>query len=273
MLIAEEPYLQDEFVLLVDIGTNGELVLGSRRRLVSASCATGPAIEGGNIKHGMRAVPGAIATVKIDDDTKNVRFKVIGRESWNTNLKKAGAKGICGSGVIDAVSEMLRTGIVDYTGRFRTSAEVPRLRSIRGEPEFVIAWARETSVGHDITISQQDVRNLQLAKAALRAGASVLMDRLGVNCPDRIILAGTFGSHVDKRSVTRIGMLPDCDLDDISAAGNAAGQGAVMALLNIGKRSEATKVAEQIEYVELSGNEDFYKRFVDAMHFPREMTI
>jgi len=267
-LIAEEPYNQDDMTLIVDIGTNGELVLGNRDRLISASCATGPAFEGGEIRHGMRAAPGAVEKIEIAPDTKEVRFKVIGKKRWNTESGDTGAKGICGSGIIDAIAHLVRAGIVDRSGRFITDMETPRLRAADEGPEFVIAWANETSVGHDIVVCQKDVRNIQLAKGAMYAGAKIIMRRLGVERLDRILLAGAFGSQIDKESAALIGLFPDCALENVRAIGNAAGDGARIALLNVDKRAEAERVAKMVEYVELTMEPDFDKTFAEAMWFP-----
>jgi uncharacterized 2Fe-2S/4Fe-4S cluster protein (DUF4445 family) len=268
VLIAEEPYRQEEQVLIIDIGTNGELVLGNDRKLVSSSCATGPALEGAHIKHGMRAVPGAIERIRITPDTFDVRFKVIGREEWSTDAARLEAKGICGSGIIDAVAELYRTGLIDKSGRFRKSARSPRLRAPDGIPEFVIAWERETSVGKEITITQQDVRNVQLAKGAIYTGAKLMMKRLGIQKLNKVILAGAFGSYIDPEEALVLGMFPDCDVKDIYAVGNAAGDGARIALLNRDKRVEAEEIARKVDYLELTIDPDFQNEFMDAMAFP-----
>jgi len=271
VLIAEEPHEQDEVLLIVDIGTNGEIVLGNRQRLLSASCATGPAFEGGSIKHGMRAAQGSIDRVRIDPETLEVGFTVIGSQAWNTELpaEDIGARGICGSGVIDAVAEMLSAGVILASGSFDRERASSRLRQGRdGVPEFVIAWAKETAIGQDITVTQQDVRSVQLAKAALFAGSLILMRRMGVERPDRVVLAGAFGTVIDTERALAIGMFPDCGTSNILAVGNAAGEGACMALLSREKRSEAEKVAREVEYVELTTAPDFMKTFVDATRFP-----
>jgi len=268
VLIAEEPYHQDEMALVIDIGTNGELVLGNREKLVSASCATGPAFEGAHIKYGMRAAPGAIEKIEIEPSTKEVRFKVIGKTDWNTDLEAVEAKGICGSGIIDAVAQMFRAGILQRNGRLNTDLETPRLRITDEGPEFVIAWADETTIGQDIVVCQDDIRSVQLAKGALYAGAKIMMRRLGVANLDKVILAGAFGSYIDKESAAAIGLFPDCALENVYAVGNAAGDGARIALLNVGKRREADKMARQVEYVELTVEPDFDKVFSQAMWFP-----
>ena len=268
VLIAEEPYNQDDMLLIIDIGTNGELILGNRDKLVSSSCATGPAFEGAEIEFGMRAAPGAIEAIRIDPDTKEVRFKVIGREDWNADLDDIGAKGICGSGIIDAVAQLLVTGVIDRTGRFGTGLDTSRLRVTEGQPEFVIAWAEETSLGQDIVLCQRDVRNIQLAKGAMYAGAKLMMRNLGVKKLDKIILAGAFGSYIDKESAAVIGLFPDCAPGNIYAVGNAAGDGARIALLNVDKRAEANEMARKVEYIELTVEPDFQTVFSQAMWFP-----
>ncbi|MCJ7786270.1 MAG: ASKHA domain-containing protein, partial [Desulfobacterales bacterium] len=156
VLIAEEPYNQDSIELVIDIGTNGELILGNRKRLNSASCATGPAFEGAEMKFGMRAAPGAIEKIFIDRETKEVRFKVIDKDQWNTEQppEEVRAKGICGSGIIDVVPQLFLAGIIDKTGRFSKDVNTPRLRETDGQMEFVIAWAKETSIGQDVVICQ-----------------------------------------------------------------------------------------------------------------------
>jgi len=268
VLIAEAPYQQDSMELIIDIGTNGELILGNRQKLISCSCATGPAFEGAEIKDGMRAAPGAIEKIEVDKDTKEVRFKVIDREDWNTDLGDVGAKGICGSGIIDVVSQLFLAGIIDHTGRFNKDLKTPRLRVTNDGPEFVIAWANETSIDQDIVICQEDVRNIQLAKAALYAGAKIMMRRLGVDKLDKVILAGAFGSYIDKESAACLGLFPDCDLENIYAVGNAAGDGARIALLNVDKRAETDEIARQVEYVELTVEPDFDRVFGQAMWLP-----
>lgn len=268
VLIAEAPYKQDSIELVIDIGTNGELILGNRQKLISASCATGPAFEGAEIKHGMRAAPGAIERIKIDPETKEVQFKVVGKENWNTEDEAIGAKGICGSGIFDALAQLFTAGIVNRSGRFNADLQTPRFRRTDDGSEFVIAWAKETSIGQDIVITLDDVRAIQLAKGAMYAGAKIMMRHLNVENIDKVILAGAFGSYIDKESAAIIGLFPDCDLKNVYAVGNAAGDGARMALLNAGKRKEADKMAREVEYVELTVESDFDKVFAQAMWMP-----
>ena len=268
VLIAEEPYRREEMVLIIDVGTNGEMILGNREKLLSASCATGPALEGAHIRFGMRVAPGAIERIQIDPETLEVSFKIIGKERWRPEVRITNAKGICGSGIIDGVAELYRAGVIDRSGRFRSDLTTPRLRLTDGQPEFVIAWPEETSLKGAITISQKDVRSVQLAKGALYTGAKLMMKRLGIAKLDRVVLAGAFGSYIDKTKAMILGMFPDCDLENVSSVGNAAGDGARIALLNRDKRLEAEAIARQVEYLELTLEKEFQQEFMAAMFIP-----
>jgi len=270
VLITEEPYRKEEMALIIDIGTNGELVLGNKARLISSSCATGPALEGAHIKFGMRAASGAIERVRIDPETLHVRFKVIGRDLWSDECVPGEnqARGICGSGIIEAVAEMFKAGVVERSGRVNGNISSPGLRKAEKGYEFVIARAEETSIGQDITVSVSDVRAVQLAKGALYAGAKIMMRVLGVERVDKVILAGAFGSYIDSERAMVLGMFPDCDLQNVVAVGNAAGDGARIALLNRQKRAEADRVAREVEYIELTIYPEFSTEFAWAMHIP-----
>lgn len=270
VLIAQEQYNQDEMVLVIDIGTNGELLLGNRNRVCSTSCATGPAFEGAQIKFGMRAAPGAIEKVKIDPETMEPQYKVIGKADWHTHIEgKINAKGICGSGIIDVIAEMFKAGIIDRSGRFVMNLGTDRVRlALDGKPEYVLAWAEETSINTDITVAQADVRALQLAKGALYAGAKLMMQKMGVTKLDRVELAGAFGSHIDREAALTLGMFPDVPIDNVVVVGNAAGDGAIMALLNKGKRREADERARWVQFVEIATEPSFEKEFMQAMHIP-----
>jgi len=273
VLISQVPYEREEMSLIIDIGTNGELVLGNKRRLISSSCATGPALEGAQLRFGMRAAPGAIERVRIDPKTLEVKYKVIGLEKWSHECfpSEIQARGICGSGIIEAVAEMFKAGALDRSGRFNDSIARPRLRKGEKGYEFVIARAEETGIGQDITISIPDLRAVQLAKGALYAGAKVMMSVLGVERLDKVILAGAFGSSVDRERAMILGMFPDCGLENVSSVGNAAGDGARMALLNHEKRAEADRVAREVEYIELTTYPNFTEEFVAAMYIPHRM--
>lgn len=268
VLIAQEPHKQDQMVLIIDVGTNGELVLGNRNRLLSSSCATGPALEGAHIKFGMRATSGAIERVKIDPETLEVDFKVVGESQWKSESQSVRAKGLCGSGIIDAVAELYWNGVIDKSGRLKKERSISRLRTSDEGAEFVIAKTDETTHGKEITLTQQDIRNIQLAKAALYSGARLMMKRCGVQKIDRVMLAGSFGSHIDPEKAMRIGMFPECDPSNVIAVGNAAGEGAMIALLNRDKRREAEVIAREVEYLELSLDENFQKEFIEAIAFP-----
>lgn len=270
VLISEVPYQKEEMALIIDIGTNGELVLGNKRRLLSCSCATGPALEGAHLRFGMRAAPGAIERVRIDPKTFDVKYKVIGQEKWSHECTpgEIQAQGICGSGIIEALAELFKSKVLEKSGRFSGSAPSPRLRKGKKGYEFVIARAAETNLSQDITISVSDVRAVQLAKAALYAGAKVMMKILGVERPDKVILAGAFGSSIDRERAMVLGMFPDCDLENVLSVGNAAGDGARIALLNRHKRTEADRVAREVEYIELTTYPEFTEEFIMAMDIP-----
>jgi uncharacterized 2Fe-2S/4Fe-4S cluster protein (DUF4445 family) len=270
VILAQQPHNAEEQTLIIDIGTNGELVMGNRKGLYSASCATGPAFEGAHITFGMRAAPGAIERVRINPENYEVSFKVIGVDRWSDQCKpeEIGARGICGSGILDAVAEMFKAGIVDKSGRLLGTAPSIRIKKAEKGYEFVIAKARETATGRDIAITSEDIRQVQLAKGALYAGAKVMMGILGLKELDRVILAGAFGNYIDPEKAMVLGLFPDCKLQEITAVGNAAGDGARIALLNREKRREASDIARAINYVELTLCNDFLDQFTLAMHFP-----
>jgi uncharacterized 2Fe-2S/4Fe-4S cluster protein (DUF4445 family) len=264
VLIAEEPHKQNENWLIIDVGTNAELVLGNKDRLVCTSTPTGPALEGAHIEYGMRAAPGAIERVEIDDATLEPRYKVIGEEQWNSGK----VKGICGSAIIDAVAEMFRAQIIDARGRFNPKAQSRRIRSAENGQEYVIAWAEETSIGRDIVLTLKDIRQIQLAKAALYVAARTLLKQMNLEQPDKLILAGGFGSYIDKTKAMLIGLIPDLPLENVYAVGNAAGDGARIALLNIEKRREAAVVARSVQRFELPTDPEFQNQFMLALNFP-----
>ena len=272
VLIAEEPYKKEEMQLIIDIGTNGELVLGNKEKLISSSCATGPALEGAQLAFGMRAAPGAIERITIDPDTHEVDYKVIGRDAWKSYSKpeQVQAKGICGSGILDVLAELYRSEIVLKSGRFNPQQKSKRLRknSENNQPEFVIAWKEETSIDKDIVITQKDIRQIQLAKGALYCGCKLMMRRMGIERVDRVKIAGAFGTHVDREKALIMGLFPDCEIDKIISVGNAAGDGARAALLNRRKREEANWVSRNVQYIELTVEEDFQEQFMQAMQIP-----
>ena len=269
VMLCEEPYRSRAVSLLVDIGTNAEIVLGNDQRLLACSSPTGPAFEGAQVSAGQRAAPGAIERVRIDPATLETRIRVIGSELWSDEpgftdaLPAQGVTGICGSGIIEAVVEMWLAGILTADGVIDGSQAGRTPRLVRDGRTFSFAI-------HDaqVTVTQTDVRQIQLAKAALHAGIRLLMDRLEVTSVDRIRLAGAFGSHIDVRYAMALGMIPDCPPDAVSAAGNAAGHGARIALLNRASRREIESVVKRVEKVETAIEPKFQAYFVDAMAIP-----
>lgn len=269
VLLAEEPYNSESVKLIIDIGTNGEIDLGNKERLLSTSCATGPALEGAQIAFGMRAAPGAIERIEINPETYEPRYKVIGKDEWFPDISFTGAQGICGSGIIDVVAELYRAGIISKAGRINTKLDTPRVRKDdKGKAEYVLAWAPETAVHKDIVITQGDIRAVQLAKGAIYVGAKYLMEKYGIDHVDEVILAGAFGSYINKKSAMALGMFPDCALEKVQAVGNAAGDGARIALLNVEKRKEAARVAREVEFIETAVEPDFQTRFMEALAIP-----
>ena len=273
MILSEEPHLLEDISLVVDVGTNAEIILGNRDRLLACSSPTGPAFEGAQISCGQRAAPGAIERVRIDAETFDVRFSVIGSELWSDepgftdSIKAFGVTGICGSGIIEAVAEMYLTGLISEDGVVdgslspRTSRLVPEDRTW----SFVLFDGSQK-----ISVTQNDVRQIQLAKAALYAGVKLLMDRAELEQVDRIRLAGAFGSHIDTRYAMVLGLIPDCNLDKVESAGNAAGTGARIALLNKAARAEIEDVVRSIEKIETAVEPKFQDYFVDAMAIPNK---
>jgi len=264
---------------LVDVGTNAEIVLGNRGRLLSASSPTGPAFEGAQIRFGMRAAPGAIERVRIDPADWTARFRVIGEERWSDawptgvdalpdSQPRHLATGICGSGIIEAVAEMYLAGVLRGDGRFSDDRPHPRLLWQDKKAAYVLATGDQTANGQPILVTQDDVRAIQLAKAALYAGAKLLMNRMGVERVERIVLAGAFGSVIDPLYAMLLGLIPDCPLGRVVAVGNAAGDGARIALLNRHKRDEAAALARAVVYVETAIDPRFQDEFVGAIHIP-----
>lgn len=269
VLLAANACESEKIQLLIDIGTNGEINLGSRDRMLAASCATGPAFEGAQIKHGMRAAAGAIERVTIDPVSKEAEIQVIGDQKTKGADARVRPKGICGSGIIDVAAELYKAGLVLPDGRFDKSVECARLRAdANGKYEYVLAWAQETMTGQDIVITQKDIRAIQLAKSALYAGIKILMRRLGIEKVEAVILAGAFGSYIHVESALVIGMFPDCALEDVVVIGNAAGEGAKRALFDTRQREEAERIAGFVEFVETAAENDFSTHFADAMFFP-----
>ena len=273
VILSESPHLSDEIMLIVDVGTNAEIVLGNKERLLACSSPTGPAFEGAQISCGQRAAPGAIERVRIDRETLEPRFKIIGCDLWSDEAGFAeasaglGITGICGSGIIEALAEMYLAGILlaDGTIDGGAAARGPRVASDGRTFSYLLHEGAP-----EIRILQTDVRAIQLAKAALYAGARLLMDRLGIDAVDRIVLAGAFGSHIDVTYAMALGMIPDCDLAKVASAGNAAGTGARIALLNQRARDDIAQVVARVEKIETAVEPRFQEHFVDAMAIPHK---
>jgi uncharacterized 2Fe-2S/4Fe-4S cluster protein (DUF4445 family) len=274
MILAERPDLGDEMTLLVDVGTNAEIVLGNRHRLVACSSPTGPAFEGAQISCGQRAAPGAIERVRIDRQTLEPRFKVIGSDLWSDEpafpeaVKATGVTGVCGSGIIEIIAEMYLAGIVTQDGVIDGSL-------VARSPRVVPSGRTYSYVLHEgphqtLAITQNDVRAIQLAKAALMAGIRLLMERLGLEAVDRIRLAGAFGAHIDVKYAMVLGMIPDCDLAKVNSAGNAAGTGARIALLDSRSRSTIEALVRRVEKIETAIEPRFQEHFVEAMAIPHK---
>ncbi|WP_298982413.1 ASKHA domain-containing protein [uncultured Roseibium sp.] len=271
--LSESPYSHDEITLLVDVGTNAEIVLGNKDRLLAASSPTGPAFEGAEISSGQRAAPGAIERIRIDKQTLEPRFKVIGVDEWSDEegftekIDSVGVTGICGSGIIEAVAEMFLAGLITEDGVINgnMATRTPRIRSQGRTFSYSIA-----EDGVEISILQTDIRAIQLAKGALYAGVKLLQDKLGTYQLDRIRLAGAFGSYIDPKYAMVLGLIPDCPLEGVTGVGNAAGTGARMALLNRGFRREIEQTVRDIEKIETALEPKFQEHFVNAMALPNK---
>lgn len=270
-MLSEGPARSEAVQLLVDVGTNAEIVLGNSDRILAASSPTGPAFEGAQISGGQRAAPGAIERVRIDAETLDPRIKVVGGKFWSNEdgfsdeTRETPVTGICGSGIIEVIAELFLVGIVSSDGTI--NGDSPTSRIIADDRTFsYILWEGDPH----ILITQADVRAVQLAKAALYAGARLLMDAYGTDTVDEIRLAGAFGNHIDPKYAMILGMIPDCDLDSVSGAGNAAGTGAIMALLSKTARSEVEQLVRDVEKIETATEPRFQEHFVAALAIPHE---
>ena len=273
VILAERPDQTDQMTLLVDVGTNAEIVLGNRQRLVACSSPTGPAFEGAQISCGQRAAPGAIERVRIDPKTLEPRFRIIGSELWSDDpafaaeTARTGITGVCGSGIIEVIAEMFLAGILDTDGVIDGALAARSERVVASGRTFAYVLQRTPVL---LQITQNDVRAIQLAKAALHAGILLLMERLGIDHVDRIRLAGAFGSHIDVKYATVLGMIPDCDLAQVGSAGNAAGTGARIALLDATSRPVIEQLVRQVEKIETALEPRFQAHFVEAMAIPHK---
>jgi uncharacterized 2Fe-2S/4Fe-4S cluster protein (DUF4445 family) len=273
VLLSEAPHASDDLMLIIDVGTNAEIVLGNRERLIACSSPTGPAFEGAQISCGQRAAPGAIERVRIDPVDLTPRFKVVGSDKWSDEdgfdeaIAATGVTGICGSGIIEAVAEMYRAGLLESGGLIDGSGAERSHHLVREGPVYAY---RLHAGPPELRITQTDVRSIQLAKAALYAGTRLLMDRFGIDAVDRIVLAGAFGSYIDPTHAMILGMIPDCRLDRVSSAGNAAGTGARIALLSRTARAEIEALVGRVEKIETASQRRFQDYFVAAMAIPHK---
>lgn len=272
--LSEGPHRSEDIMLMVDVGTNAEIVLGNKDHCVAASSPTGPAFEGAEISGGQRAAPGAIERVRIDPETLEPKFRIIGTEAWSDEegfeqeAEKTGITGICGSGIIEIVAEMFLSGIISEDGVIDGSLAAKSPRVIEDGRTF-------SYLLHDgaqrIVITQNDVRAIQLAKAALYAGIKLLMDKQGITQVDQIRFAGAFGSFIDPKYAMVLGLIPDCEIDNVKAVGNAAGTGARMALINRDFRREIEQTVREIEKVETALEPKFQEHFIHAMALPNKV--
>jgi len=274
VILAQAPHASEEMTLVIDVGTNAEIVLGHRNRLIACSSPTGPAFEGAQIACGQRAAPGAIERVRIDRETLKPRIKVIGVDLWSDDpgfdaaTADTGVTGICGSGIIEAVAELFLAGVVDPSGRMQAKG-----LKVDGHPNFISKGRNFEYILHAagdrvIRVTPSDIRAIQLAKSACYSGTKLLMDRMGTDHVERIYLAGAFGNHIDVAYAMAIGLIPDCDLEKVASAGNAAGTGARIALLSLAARREIDRVARTVEKVETAIAQDFQEYFVAAINLP-----
>ncbi|MCV6611249.1 MAG: ASKHA domain-containing protein [Amphritea sp.] len=271
VILAERPDQVDDITLIVDVGTNAEVVLGNKDRLLAASSPTGPAFEGAQISCGQRAAPGAIERVRIDRETLEPSFKVIGSDLWSDDpefaneTKKTGVTGVCGSGIIEVLAELFLAGVIDSDGVIdpAIAEKSPRVVANGRTFSYILHEGDKT-----LAITQNDVRAIQLAKAALYAGTQLLLDHLGITKVDRVSLAGAFGSHIDVKYAMVLGLIPDCDLAKVGPVGNSAGTGARIALLNRNKRNEIEGVLRRVEKIETATEAKFQDHFVQSMAIP-----
>ncbi len=276
VVLSEAPNLAEEMTLLVDIGTNAEIVLGNKHKLAACSSPTGPALEGAQISSGQRAAPGALERVRIDPLSLEPRFKVIGCDLWSDDPAFEAAtaslpiSGICGSGIIEVLGEMFLADIIRPDGSINGSIEHPRILKKDATYEYLVFEGNQAKGDVRISVTQQDVRAIQLAKGALFAGIQLLMEKLKVEQIDRIALAGAFGSHIDTKYALILGFIPDCDLDKVTSIGNAAGDGALQALLSKKARLSIEETVRSIEKIETAIEPRFQEHFVDALAIPNK---
>ena len=251
--------------MLVDVGTNGEIMFLGKEGMLAASCATGPAFEGATIQHGMQAVPGAIDAIKINRTKRKLSYSVI----QNATEKRRRPAGICGTGVISAVAELLRAEIISKDGAFNSTAKYPNLqRAENGALQFILVAPEKTADGRAIALTQKDVRAVQLAKGALRTGIELLCKETRTDVPRKILLAGAFGNYINPQDALTIGMFPGLSPEDIEGVGNAAGAGAILTLFDERFAHKAAEISRTTRVLDLSAHPDFQETFISALSFP-----
>ncbi|WP_347829041.1 ASKHA domain-containing protein [uncultured Planktomarina sp.] len=273
--LSEAPDKSDDLVLVVDVGTNAEILLGNKEKVLACSSPTGPAFEGAQISSGQRAAPGAIEKVEIDPITKDPRFRVIGCELWSDEegfweaIKGSGITGICGSGIIEAIAEMRMSGLLDASGLIGSATQTGTDRCVLdGRTHSYVMYDASSTGGPKITVTNPDIRAIQMAKAALYSGARLLMDKFGVDSVDRVVLAGAFGAHISPKHAMVLGMIPDVPFERVTSAGNAAGSGARIALIDKSQRAAIEHTVRQIEKIETAIEPKFQEHFVNASGIP-----
>ena len=273
--LSEAPDKSDDLVLVVDVGTNAEILLGNKEKVLACSSPTGPAFEGAQISSGQRAAPGAIEKVEIDSITKDPRFRVIGCELWSDEdgfweaTKGSGITGICGSGIIEAIAEMRMAGLLDPSGLIGSIEQTGTDRCVMdGRTHSYVMYDASPTGGPRITITNPDIRAIQMAKAALYSGTRLLMDKFGVDTVDRVVLAGAFGAHISPKHAMVLGMIPDVPFERVTSAGNAAGSGARIALIDTSQRAAIEHTVRQIEKIETAIEPKFQEHFVNASGIP-----
>jgi uncharacterized 2Fe-2S/4Fe-4S cluster protein (DUF4445 family) len=251
----------DSLTLFIDVGTNGEIVLGTRDWMLTCACSAGPAFEGAGVVDGMRATEGAIEEIWVHSESYEPTYRVIGSGK---------PRGICGSGLISLLSELFVTGVIDRSGSVKLDLDTPRVREGEHGPEYVVAWSDETETGRDIVLTKVDVNNLMRAKAAIYAGYSVLASSIGVDLADvqQVLVGGAFGKYINVENAIKIGLLPDLPWDSFHFLGNTSALGAYMGLLSSESREQIREIAGRMTYMELSADNTFFDSFTAALFLP-----
>jgi uncharacterized 2Fe-2S/4Fe-4S cluster protein (DUF4445 family) len=260
-VVASGMYDTDQLTLFIDVGTNGEIVLGNRDWLITCACSAGPAFEGSGVRHGMRATAGAIEEIWIDHRTYEPTYETIGGLP---------ARGICGSGMIGLLAELFVTGILDKAGKIRRDLPTPRIRTGDHGGEYVVVWANQSGIGTDVVINEVDIENLLRTKGAIYAGFSVLVQSVGLQIADveQVFIAGAFGQYINVEKAIQIGLLPDMPWNRFRFLGNTSALGAFYSLVSRPLRREVIEVARKMTYLELSADNTFYDQFMSALFLP-----